>query len=90
MRKNRVLVLIDGFNYYHKLKEYQTKYNKCVKWLNYKSLAKSWLTDEDDKDSMQIFYFSAIATWRGAESVTRHRTYIKALENEGIIPVYGI
>lgn len=89
MRKNRVLVLIDGFNYYHKLKEYQTKYNKCVKWLNYRSLTESWLSEDDDKESIQIFYFSAIATWRGAESVTRHKTYIKALENEGIIPVYG-
>lgn len=89
MKKNRVLVLIDGFNYYHKLKEYQTKYNKCVKWLNYKSLAESWLADDDDKEGMQIFYFSAIATWRGAESVIRHKTYIKALEDEGIIPVYG-
>lgn len=57
MRKNRVLVLIDGFNYYHKLKEYQTKYNKCVKWLNYKSLAESWLTEDDDKEGMQIFTF---------------------------------
>lgn len=89
MRKNKVLVLIDGFNYYHKLKEYQTKYNKCVKWLNYKSLAESWLTEDDDKEGIQIFYFSAIATWRGAESVIRHKTYIKALENEGIISVYG-
>ena len=50
MKKNRVLVLIDGYNYYHKLKEYQDKYNKCVKWLNYRSLVESWLTEEDDKD----------------------------------------
>lgn len=89
MEKNRVLVLIDGYNYYHKLKEYQDKYNKCVKWLNYKSLVESWLTEEDDKDSIQIYYFSAIATWRGAGSVTRHKIYIKALEDVGIIPVYG-
>ena len=45
MDKKRVLVLIDGFNYYHKLKEYQDRYQKCVKWLDYSSLANSWLTE---------------------------------------------
>lgn len=89
MSKNRILVLIDGFNYYHKLKEYQQKYNKCVKWLDYKSLIESWLTDDDDKNNVAIYYFSALATWRGADSVKRHKTYIKALEKRGIKPVYG-
>ena len=88
-RKNRILVLIDGFNYYHKLKEYQDKYKKCVKWLDYRSLAESWLTDEDDKDTMTMYYFSAIATWRGAESAIRHKNYIKVLQTRGIIPVLG-
>lgn len=88
-KKNRILVLIDGFNYYHKLSEYQEKYNKCVKWLNYKNLVTSWLNENDDKENMQIYYFSAIATWRGANSVKRHKTYIKALENEGIIAILG-
>ena len=87
--KNRILVLIDGFNYYHKLKEYQRKYNKCVKWLDYRSLIESWLSEEDEKESIEIFYFSAIAHWRGAAAVTRHKTYIKALTKRGIIPVYG-
>ena len=88
-KKNRVLVLIDGFNYYHKLKEYQDKFNKCVKWLNYRSLVESWLTDDDDKDSMELYYFSAIANWRGAESVIKHKTYIKALMSQNIKIVLG-
>ena len=83
-RRNRVLVLIDGFNYYHKLKEYQDKYNKCVKWLDYRSLTESWLTEDDDKDSMEVYYFSAIANWRGAESVKKHQMYIKALKTRNI------
>ena len=89
MSKNRVMVLIDGFNYYHKLKEYQQKFNKCVKWLDYRSLAESWLNDDDDKNNIQIYYFSALAKWRGAASVKRHKTYISALEKRGIVPVYG-
>ncbi len=89
MKKNKILVLIDGFNYYHKLKEYQETYNQCVKWLNYKSLILSWLSDEDNKDSIEIYYFTAIANWRGIEAVKRHKTYIQALEKTGIIPIYG-
>lgn len=89
MSKNRIIVLIDGFNYYHKLKEYQQKFNKCVKWLDYRSLVESWLTESDDKDNLQIYYFSALAKWRGADSVNRHKIYIKALEKRGILPIYG-
>lgn len=89
IKKNRVLVLIDGFNYYHKLKEYQDKYNKCVKWLNYKSLVQSWLSEDDDINSLQIYYFSAIAHWRGTQSALRHKTYIRALENSGINVILG-
>lgn len=87
--KNKILVLIDGFNYYHKLKEYQEKYNKCVKWLNYRSLVESWLSDDDDKESVEMYYFSAIATWRGMESALRHKTYIKALKSQNINVVLG-
>lgn len=86
---NRVLVLIDGFNYYHKLKEYQEKYHKCVKWLDYRSLAESWLTGVDDMDSMEMYYFSAIAHWRGTDSAKRHKTYIDALMSRNIQVVLG-
>ena len=87
--KNRILILIDGFNYYHKLKEYQEKYNKCVKWLDYRSLAESWLSEDDDIGSMEIYYFSAIAHWRGTESAKRHKTYIEALKTRNVNIVLG-
>lgn len=87
--KKRILALIDDFNYYHKLKEYQDKYNTCVKWLDYRSLVESWLGEEDDKDNVEIIYFSAIATWRGAASVLRHKTYLQALQLRNIKSVLG-
>lgn len=89
MSGNRILVLIDGFNYYHKLKAYQKHFGECVKWLNYRSIAESWLQDIDDKNSVEIFYFSAIARFRGAESAARHMNYIKALESVNIKCVLG-
>ena len=67
------MVLIDGFNYYHKLKEYQEHFNKCVKWLNYKSLVLSWLSNDDDKENIQIYYFTAIAHWKGIETIKKHQ-----------------
>ena len=88
-KKNKILALVDGYNYYHKLKEYQDKYNTCVKWLDYRSLVESWLTDEDDKDDVEIIYFSAIATWRGSESVLRHKTYLDALNSKNIKTILG-
>ena len=36
-----------------------------------------------------MYYFSAIANWRGIESAKRHKIYIKALENSGIKIILG-
>lgn len=88
-KKNKILALIDGFNYYHKLKEYQDRYGTCVKWLDYRSLVESWLTDEDDKSNVEIIYFSAIANWRGADSVLRHKLYLEALNVANVKVVLG-
>ena len=44
----KVLVLIDGFNFYHRLKDFQYKNNICVKWLNYKELIKAHFTDYEN------------------------------------------
>lgn len=48
----RILVLIDGFNFYHRLKDYQYRFKTCVKWLNYKSLMLSYFKDETDKENV--------------------------------------
>jgi len=85
---SRVLVLIDGFNYYHRLDEYQDKYNECVKWLNYRSLIESYL-DDKDKENVKIIYFSAIAKHRPSHSQKRHKTYINALKSQNIDVVLG-
>lgn len=87
----RVLVLIDGFNYYHKLTLYQKRQNICVKWLDYMSLLKASVkahlksTDFD----IEVIFFTAIATHRSLESQIRHKTYLKALKSTGVKIVYG-
>lgn len=84
----KILVLVDGFNFYHRLKDYQYKNKVCVKWLNYAKLIKLHFTDYDDYD-FEYIYFSAKAKFRGKETTTKHETYIKALETENIKSVLG-
>ena len=86
----RILVLIDGFNFYHRLKDYQYRFKTCVKWLNYKSLMLSYFKDETDKENVYDFkYFSAIAEHRGEDCCSRHKIYIEALKSENIDVILG-
>lgn len=87
----KILALVDGFNYYHKLARYQKHQKVCVKWLDYKSLLtaaiKSHLRSEDFE--LEVIFFSAIAKHRSPESQVRHKTYIKALKKSGVKVVLG-
>lgn len=91
MENKKILVLIDGFNYYHKLKNYQRNQNVCVKWLDYMLLLKSAIKSHinSEKFDVEVIYFSAIAKHRSIESQNRHKTYIKALKKSGIKVVLG-
>ena len=89
--KKRILVLIDGFNYYHKLDRYQKMNNICVKWLDYMSLLKAAIKSHIkpyDFD-IEVIFFTAIATHRSVDSQKRHKTYISALKQSGVNVVYG-
>ena len=91
MERKKVLVLIDGFNYYHKLARYQKNNKTCVKWLDYMSLLKAAIKSHlktFDFD-LEIIFFTAIATHRSKSSQARHKIYIKALESSGIHVVKG-
>ena len=87
----KVLVLIDGFNYYHKLANYQKNNNICVKWLDYMSLMKASIKShlQTDNFDIEIIFFTAIATHRSIESQYRHKTYLNALRKSGVKIVYG-
>ena len=96
---SRVVAFIDGFNLYHALDQ-RVKYRAPgsektqihqpyhqYKWLDLKKLSQCFLkTDEILAD---VYYFTAHADWN-PEKVRRHQLYIKALENIGVKPVYGV
>lgn len=90
-RRTKILVLIDGFNYYHKLTKYQENNNVCVKWLDYYSLLIDAVMEHLGTIDVgfEIIFFTAIATHRIEDSQARHKTYIKALEESGVNVVRG-
>ncbi len=87
----KILVLIDGFNYYHKLDNYQKNQNICVKWLDYAALLKAAIQNhlKQSDFELEIIFFSAIAKHRRIESQNRHKTYLKALKQAGVKVVLG-
>jgi len=78
----RVCFFVDGFNLYHSLKEFTPQY----RWLNLWKLCKRFTKSEETVAG--VYYFSAFANWN-PEKEERHRLYIRALRNEGVIPVLG-
>jgi uncharacterized LabA/DUF88 family protein len=80
----RVIFFIDGFNLYHAL-DHNPNFHK-YKWLNLSKLAKCYVKRKDK--IVDIYYFTALATWSQSK-VKKHKTYIKALELEGVKVVYG-
>jgi uncharacterized LabA/DUF88 family protein len=78
----RTTFLIDGFNFYHSVKELSPRY----KWFDYRAYCLHFLRKNDVLQD--IYYFTAKAFWR-PRAVIRHEILIDVLENAGINVVYG-
>lgn len=80
----RVVTYIDGFNLYHAIDDLNKPH---LKWVNLWSLSESLLRKNERLAGVK--YFSAWATHRSQASVTRHQTYVAALEHHGVEAVIG-
>ncbi len=87
MKQNRVNFYIDGFNYYHKIDQYEKISGKCFKWLDYASLCSSFLLPHQVLN--KIYFFTAVTDHFGRGSFDRHKKYIKALRSKNIEIVQG-
>ena len=87
MKKARISFYIDGFNIYHRLKDYQQKTKTSYKWLDYKSLCNSLL--KENEILADVYFFTALSKDFGEESITRHSKYITALELQGVKIIRG-
>ncbi len=79
----KVYAFIDGFNFYHAVDV--PAYRK-FKWMNLKKLVSSYLLGSDTLEGVE--YFTTLATW-DAGKVARHRLFIRANEEQGIVVTYG-
>ena len=74
MNKSKILVLIDGFNVYHTIKNEKD----IVRWINFNSLISSLMNHEKEELS-KIMYFTALCTWDDRK-LKRQKLYINELE----------
>ncbi len=80
----RVAGFVDGFNLYHAMDDNPILHK--YKWLNLAKLARCFVRSEDEIKA--VFYFTAYATWNPGK-VEKHKNYVRALELEGVKPVFG-
>lgn len=83
---NRTIFLIDGFNVYHSACDIEFHTGQKVKWLDYYSLCKSYLSVVGGGATLEaVYYFSAYAYHiKDPDVVKRHEEYIKCLEETGV------
>jgi len=80
----RVAAFVDGFNLYHALRDLGRDH---LKWLNLRLLCEHFAR-RPALSLVDVFYFSAYATWRPS-SYRRHREYVRALQANGVTVVMG-
>ena len=74
--------LIDGFNFYHSIKQLSDQ----LLWFDYDAYCRHFMRSSDILHS--ITYFTSLAFWR-KEAVKRHQMFIQACEAKGISIVLG-
>ncbi len=80
----RVLVLIDGFNLYHAIKDLNAPE---LKWLDVSKLAQRFMRPGTER-AISTRYFTAYPKWDKART-GRHRLYVAALKSIGVRVVLG-
>jgi len=87
----RLYFLVDGLNLWHALDYLEVdsdhdRYRK-FKWLSLAKRAECYRIDKKD-EIKGIEYFTTLVTW-DAVKLARHKLYIKAQENDGVLVTYG-
>ncbi|MDR1452426.1 MAG: NYN domain-containing protein [Candidatus Margulisbacteria bacterium] len=80
-----VVCFIDGYNLYHAINNLGKNFN-YLKWLDIPRLM-SFFTDSQEQKINAVYYFSAYADWK--ISCERHKLYVRALVERGVIPIMG-
>jgi len=84
MPARRVCAFIDGFNFYHAVKDLGANH---LKWVDLWSLCQKF-APEPDNELIRVYYFSAYATWM-LDSYRRHVEFVKANRARGVTDILG-
>ena len=87
MRK-RVNFYIDGFNFYHRVREFLDATGLDYRWLDYRALCESLLRPGEVLG--EIFFFTAVPNFRGKGAAGRCHALIRALKSRGVRVRLGV
>lgn len=87
----RIYFFVDGLNLYHALDYLEVavdhdRYKKYL-WTSLRRLAQCFVIRKGDTVA-GVEYFTTLVTW-DAGKLARHKTFIRAQENEGVLVTYG-
>lgn len=89
----RVIFLVDGFNLYHSILKLKEETGYSAKWLDLRSLFKSYLHLFGREARLEkVYYFSAIPSYLDIYNpgkLQRHRLYIDCLDHIGVKVILG-
>ena len=89
----KAIYFIDGFNLYHSIISIQNNTGEYLKWLDIKSLCKSYTpTLGKDVEVVGINYFSALQDYLSVtapDKIKRHKLYIRCLKSTGVNVILG-
>ena len=87
MRK-RVNFYIDGFNFYHRIRDFLDAGGADYRWLDYRALCESLLGPGEVLG--EVFFFTAVPRHREREMTLRHNAFVSALKSRGVRVVEGV
>lgn len=97
VEKDNVVVLIDGFNFYHAICKHMktVSYPRNLKWLDYDALMRNVLLKDRPFNKLKINFYTAVNTFKydnngnPHKSIQNHRIYTSALKTKNIDIIEG-
>jgi uncharacterized LabA/DUF88 family protein len=86
----RLYFFVDGLNLYHALDYLEGSDHRRLqkfKWISLSKLAECYRVDKKDV-IVGVEWFTTLVTW-DAGKLARHRTLVKAQENDGVVVTFG-
>ena len=86
--QDRVNFYTDGFNFYHRIRDFLDATGLDYRWLDYPALCQSLLKPGEVLG--EVFFFTAIPRHLDAGKIARHQTVLAALKSRGARIVEGV